>query len=86
MLFLSFEPDIIIKMSGQSYTLQNSIRFGVTSIVIDPLCQTDVMLLHKLVLKVRQTVFIIVIYLYFLFHCIASTVFNIRRQHSWILK
>ena len=53
-LFLSFKPDIIMKLSGLSTFLETSTncRFGVTNIVIDPLCQTNTMLLQKLVLKV----------------------------------
>ena len=53
-LFLSFKPDIIMKLSGLSIFLETSTncRFGVTNIVIDPLCQTNTMLLQKLVLKV----------------------------------
>ena len=51
-LFLSFKPDIIMKLSGLHYFLTTSISFGMTSIVIDPLCQTNIILLHKLVLKV----------------------------------
>ena len=51
-LFLSFKPDIIMTLSGLSYFLQNSTRFGVTNIVVDPPCHTDMQLLQKLVLKV----------------------------------
>ena len=53
-LFLSFKPDIIMKLSGLSIFLETSTncRFGVTNIVIDPLCQTNMILLQKLVLKV----------------------------------
>ena len=51
-LFLSFEPEVVFKLSGLSSFLQNSTRFGVTSILIDPLCQPNMMLLQKLVLKV----------------------------------
>ena len=51
-LFLSFKADILVKLSGLSYFLQNSTRFGVTNIVVDPPCHTDMMLLQKLVLKV----------------------------------
>ena len=53
-LFLSFKPDIIMKLSGLSIFLETSTncRFGVTNIVIDPLCQSNMMLLQKLVLKV----------------------------------
>ena len=51
-LFLSFRPDVLLKLSGLSLFLQNSTRFGVTNIVIDPPCDTDMMLLKKLVLKV----------------------------------
>ena len=52
-LFLSFKPDIIMKLSGLSIFLETSTncRFGVTNIVIDPLCQTNTTLLQKLVLK-----------------------------------
>ena len=51
-LFLSFQPNIIMKLSGLSIFLETSTRFGVTKIVVDPPCHTDVMLLQKLVLKV----------------------------------
>ena len=79
-LFLSFKPDILVKLSGLSYFLQNSTRFGVTNIVLHPLCQTDVTLLQKLVLKVCQHFVFIAIYV-FMFHCIDSTVFIIWNQH-----
>ena len=51
-LFLSFKPDILVKLSGLSYFLQDSTRFGVTNILVDPPCHTDMTLLEKLVLKV----------------------------------
>ena len=51
-LFLSFKEDTMIKLSGLFYFLQNSTRFGVTHIVVDPLCPTNMISLQKLVLKV----------------------------------
>ena len=67
-LFLSFKPDILVILSGLSYFLQSSTRFGVTNIVIHPLCQTDVTLLQKLVLKVCQHFIFVAIYV-FMFLC-----------------
>ena len=51
-LFLSFKADILVNLSGISIFLEDSTRFGVTDIVVDPPCHTDMMLLQKLVLKV----------------------------------
>ena len=59
-LFLSFRPDIIMKLSGLNFFLEESTnyRFGITNIVIDPVC--NMILLQKLVLKVWATVMFIV--------------------------